>query len=217
MDKETIQEAIQTLHDDAEPRNFTQSVDLVVSLKDVDLDDPDDKVDAYVALPHQTGKPKHIAALIGPELEDATSGVVDTVIRQKDFEDYASNPSKAKTLAKDHAFFLAQADIMPDVATKFGRFLGPRDKMPNPQLGTVINPGTDIESLCSRLQRTVHLKGKKDPVIQVKVGNEEMDADHVADNTITSYDELIDNLAKERNNIKDAYLKLTMSKPVDIL
>jgi large subunit ribosomal protein L1 len=217
MEKEDIRNAIQTLIDDSSPRDFTQSFDFVVTLKDVDLNDPDDQVDAYLALPHDTGDETRFAALVGPELEDDVDDIVDTVVARQDFDEYAENSRQAKNLAKNHDFFLAQADVMPDVATTFGRFLGPRDKMPNPQLGTVINPGTDVESLCDRLTRTIHLKGKKDPVVQIKVGDESMDEDHITDNLLASYDELLDNLAKERNNIKDAYLKLTMSQPIEVL
>jgi large subunit ribosomal protein L1 len=217
MEEEDVRNAIQTLIDDSSSRNFTQSFDFVVTLKDVDLNDPDDQVDAYLALPHDTGDATYFAALVGPELEDEVADIVDTVVAHQDFDDYAENPRQAKNLAQNHDFFLAQADVMPDVATTFGRFLGPRDKMPNPQLGTVINPGSDIESLCDRLERTIHLKGKKDPVVQVKVGDESMDEDNVTENLLASYDELLNNLAKERNNIKDAYLKLTMSKPIEVL
>lgn len=217
MDEEAIIERITTLREDSDDRNFTQSFDFVVTLKDVDLDDPDDNVDAYVALPHDVNDDTRFAALVGPELEDTVESIVDTVVRHQDFDDYAEDSRKAKTLAKQHDFFLAQADIMPDVATTFGRYLGPRDKMPNPQIGTVINPGTDVESLCDRLSRTIHLKGKKDPVVQVKVGDESMDDKAIAENTVASYNELMDSLAKERNNVKDAYLKLTMSQPVEVL
>jgi large subunit ribosomal protein L1 len=217
MEEDEIITKIEQIREHADERNFTQSFDFVITLKDVDLNDPSDQVDAYLALPHDTGDETRFAALIGPELEDDVEGRVDTIIRHKDFDDYADDSKTAKNLAQNHDFFLAQADIMPDVATTFGRYLGPRDKMPNPQLGTVINPGTDLESLCSRLKRTIHLKGKKDPVVQVKVGDESMDDEAVASNVVSSYDELLDNLAKERNNIKDAYLKLTMSKPVEVL
>lgn len=217
MEEEDVRNAIQTLLDASEPRNFTQSFDFVVTLKDVDLNDPDDQVDAYIALPHDTGDETRFAALVGPELEDDVEDMVHTVVSRQDFEEYGDNPKQTKNLASNHDFFLAQADVMPDVATTFGRYLGPRDKMPNPQLGTVINPGTDIESLCSRLKRTIHLKGKSDPVVQVKVGDETMDEDDVTENLLASYDELLNSLAKERNNIKDAYLKLTMSKPIEVL
>lgn len=217
MEEEDVRNAIQTLLDASEPRNFTQSFDFVVTLKDVDLNDPDDQVDAYLALPHDTGDETRFAALVGPELEDDVEDMVHTVVSRQDFEEYGDNPKQTKNLASNHNFFLAQADVMPDVATTFGRYLGPRDKMPNPQLGTVINPGTDIESLCSRLKRTIHLKGKSDPVVQVKVGDETMDEDDVTENLLASYDELLNSLAKERNNIKDAYLKLTMSKPIEVL
>jgi len=217
MEKEEIIEKIEEIRDNAEERGFTQSFDFVITLKDVDLNDPSDQVDAYTTIPNDTGDETRFAALIGPELEDTVEDIVHTVVRHKDFDDYAENSREAKQLAKNHDFFLAQADIMPDVATTFGQYLGPRDKMPNPQIGTVINPGSDVEGLCDRLTRTIHLKGKKDPVVQIKVGNEDMDDDAVAANLVTAYEALLDNLAKERNNIKDAYLKLTMSKPTEVL
>ncbi|KKK54813.1 hypothetical protein LCGC14_3080900, partial [marine sediment metagenome] len=45
-----------------------------------------------------------------------------------------------KKLVKNFDFFIAQASLMPKVATFFGRFLGPVGKMPSPQLGVLMDP-----------------------------------------------------------------------------
>ena len=217
MELQEIKEFITTAREQAEERNFVQSVDVVASLKDLDLNSPEHKVDAYVVLPHSLGKQKKVAALVAPDTKDVVEGIVDAVIPQSEFDSYQSDSKKAKTLAKEYDYFMAQADIMPKVATVFGRYLGPRGKMPNPKLGSIINPKSNIQTIYERLQNTAHLKAKKDPVVQVKVGNEDMDDDALAENILTLYDSLLENLINERNNVKDIYLKLTMGAPVSML
>jgi large subunit ribosomal protein L1 len=217
MDNEEILTRLEEVYEQATPRNFTQSVDLVFSLKDLNLNNPDEKVDTFVTLPEPLVEKQRVAAFVGPDLVDKVEPVVDKVVTQSEFDDYASDSKKAKDLAKSYDYFMAQADIMPQVATTFGRYLGPRGKMPNPRMGSVVNPKSDFESLYTRFQRTVRLRAKKDPIIQVKVGREDMDDKALAKNIKTCYDTVLEALPNHRNNVKQAYLKLTMSKPVELL
>lgn len=217
MEKQEIIKKIEKVRESATERNFVQGVDFVASLKDLDLNNPEHKVDAFVSLPHNTGKNKKVAALVAADTEDIVEGVVDEVVKQSDFESYKKNGKKAKKLAKTYDFFLAQADIMPQVATTFGRYLGPRGKMPNPKIGTIINPKSNVGVIYKRLQTTAHIKAKSDPVVQVKVGNQEMDDEDIAENLLLVYDTLLENLVSQRNNVKDAYVKLTMSAPESLL
>ena len=73
MEKKEIIEKIKEVRADATERNFTQGFDFVASLKDLDLNNPDHKVDAFTSLPHKTGKDKRVAALVAAHGEGSVS------------------------------------------------------------------------------------------------------------------------------------------------
>jgi large subunit ribosomal protein L1 len=156
-----------------------------------------------------------VAALTGPELEERAKAVCDLVIPLRDFDKY-SDKKLAKKIAAEYDFFIGQAEIMPKVAQVFGRVLGPRNKMPNPKLGTIVPARGQVDQLYERLQKTVRISAKKAPVIQAKAGSESMGDEEVTDNIMLIYDQTVHHTPKEKANIKNVSVKLTMSKPVRI-
>ncbi|MCF7866866.1 50S ribosomal protein L1 [Candidatus Woesearchaeota archaeon] len=215
MDKETTQKIISELRENSKKRKFSQSFDLIVTLKDLNLKNPEEQVEFYTELPHALGKKVKVAALVGPELKERAEGIVDTIIAQDDFAEF-KDKKLAKKLAKDHDFFIAQAEIMPKVAAAFGRVLGPRNKMPNPKLGSILPAKGSVEPLYKKLQKTVRISGKKAPMLQVKVGTEDMKDEDIIENITTAYNQIEHHLPKEKGNVKYVLLKLTMSKPIKI-
>jgi len=215
MDKNGVLTALETLKKESPKKKFTQSVDLVIALKDLDFKKTEQQIDFFVTLAHDTGKKKKICALVGPELVDEARQVFDETIMVDDFNKYTKQ--KAKKLAQDFDFFIAQATIMTKVAAAFGRYLGVRGKMPNPKAGCVVPPkGAALKALYERLQTTIKITARKIPIIQLRVGTEAMSPEHIADNAVYIYDQLIHHLPGEKNNIKAAYMKLTMGKPVKL-
>ena len=203
---------IQEAKEHAKKRNFTQSVDFVINLKNLDFKKPEEQVDFYVQVPNSLGKKVLVCALAGPELIDEAKNVCDHAIHQKDFTELSKE--EVKELAKTYDYFIAQGNIMADVAKTFGRVLGPRGKMPDPKAGCVVAPKTNLQPIHDRLQRLVRVQAKKDPVIHLLLGREDQDEQELADNLATIYNQLRFNLPLEENNIKDALVKLTMGKPV---
>ena len=215
MDKQEVMTALATMKKESAKREFVQSVDLIIALKDLDFKKTEQQVDFFVTLQHDTGRKKKICALIGPELISEAKEAMDETINVDDFTKY--NKQKAKKLAQDYDFFIAQATIMTKVAASFGRYLGVRGKMPNPKAGCVVPPkGAALKALHERLQKTLKVSARKVPIIQLQIGTEAMNPEHVADNIVYVYDQLIHHLPGERNNIQTVYLKLTMGKPVKL-
>jgi len=215
MDKKSVLEAIEKLKKDSSQRKFKQSIDLIIALKDLDFKKPEQQVEFFLAMPNTTGKKTRVCALVGAELIDEAKKVFDLAIIQDDFAKY--DKKQAKKIASQFEFFIAQANIMTKVAAAFGRYLGVRGKMPNPKAGCVVPPkGSNLSALYERLQKTLKISAKKVPLIQLRAGTEEMPAEKVADNIMFIYDQLIHHLPSEKHNIKAAYIKLTMSKPVKI-
>ncbi|MBU0666383.1 MAG: hypothetical protein ABIC91_00475 [Nanoarchaeota archaeon] len=215
MDKQSFTKALALLKKESKKRNFTQTIDLIITLKDLNLKNPDDQVDFFVTVHNTIGKPQKVCALVGPDLFDEAKKVCDEAIPQNKFEDY-KDKKKAKSLAKKYEYFIAQGSLMKDIAAVFGRTFGPRGKMPNPKVGAVIVAKPQIKPLYERLQKTVRLSAKKEPVIHVTIGKEDMKEEEITDNAIYIFDQLIHHLPKENNNVKGVFIKFTMSKPVKV-
>ena len=215
MDKEQIQAAIAKAKDISEKRNFRQSFDLIINLRGLDLKKPEHQVDLFVTLPHSRGKKVKVCALVAAELAEQAKNVCDSVIMSDSFERYKEK-KEIKKIANGFDFFIAQANIMPKVATVFGRIFGPRGKMPNPKSGSVVPPNANLKPLYEKLQRTIRANAKTAPLIQCPIGTEDMSINDVAENAMALHSTLLQVLPNERHNIKDVYVKLTMGKPVKV-
>lgn len=216
MDEKDVLEAIKKLKEGSSKRNFTQTYDLIINLKDLDFKKPEQQVDLFITLHYNRGRPAKICALVGPELLDEAKKVCEKTILQNEFENYAKDKKTTKKLASEYDYFIAQANIMGKVATAFGKVFGPKRKMPNPKAGCVVPPKANLKPLHDRLQKTVRAYAKERPLIQCAVGNEKMADKEVADNILNIYNNVIHHLPNEKNNIKNIFLKLTMGKPIGI-
>ncbi|HEY9703469.1 MAG TPA: 50S ribosomal protein L1 [Allocoleopsis sp.] len=218
MNKNEAIEVIKNLRKDSEKKNFMQMVDLVINLQDLDFKKPEHQIDFYITLPHSSGKKKKIAALVDVDLFDEAKNVCDTTIPLYQFEDFSKDKKKIKKLAKQNDFFIAQSTIMTKIAATFGRVLGPKNKMPNPKAGCVVLPKTNLKPLYDKLQKTVRVLARNRPLVQISIGNEGMTDEQLADNLYTVYDQLIHHLPKERNNLKNMFIKTTMgtAKKVEV-
>ena len=216
MNKETVVKTLKELKEKSKKRNFSQSIDLIINLKNLNLKNPEEQVDFFTPLHYSKGKKVKVCALVGPELHPEAEKVCDMVIDQKDFDKYAADKKLTKKLAKEYDFFIAQANIMAKVATTFGRVFGPKKKMPNPKAGCVVPPKAALKPLYDKLQKTVRVYAKERPIIQIAVGNESMKDEEIIDNIMTIYDQIIHHLPGEENNIKSTFIKFTMGAPVKV-
>ena len=216
MDKQTIEKALAKVLEEKGSKKFTQTVDLIINLKDLDLKKNDQQLDIFVNLPHSKGKEAKICGLVGPELVSESEKNFDHTIEAHDFDALKSKPKEIKKLAEEYDYFVAQATIMPQVATVFGRILGSRGKMPNPKAGCVVPPKAQLAPLAKRLRDTIRVSAKTSLVISVPVGNESMPVEEIVENIDTVYKNVISHTVQGLNNFKFASLKLTMGKLVRI-
>ena len=213
MNPKLITEKVSEAKKASKKRKFPQTVDLIVTLKDMDLKKSENQVDFYVQLPHSRGKKVKVGALIGPELKPKAEGVFDNVILEKDFNTEKAN---LKAIASDITFFVAQGNLMPKVAAAFGRILGPKGKMPNPKAGCIVDLKTDLKALYAKLQKLIRISVKTQPQLQCGVGIEPMSDDELASNIDTIYEQLIHALPKGVHNVSKVFIKLTMGPPVEV-
>ena len=211
MDKISVLKTLKQAREGSQKRNFSQTFDLVINLKDLDIKKVDNQIEFFMSLPQGFGKQSKICALVGPELETEAKNTCDRTILIHEFDKL--DKIAIKKLAEEHRFFIAQATIMPKVAQYFGRVLGPRAKMPNPKSGCVVPPKVNLKPLYDKLQKTVKISTKTSTIIQIPVGIESMSDDAVVENVIAAYDQIVAQMPGHDNNIRSMMLKLTMGKP----
>ena len=209
MDKQLVATTLKNLRENSPKRNFKQSIDLVINLKDLDLKKPEHQINIFVTLHHDNGKKVSVCALVGKELEKNAKEICDEVILSEQLDKFKGK-KEIKKLANKHDFFISQANIMPKVATVFGRFLGPRGKMPNPKIGGVLPPNANIKPLYEKLRRTVNLVTRNEPIIKCVVGKEDSNDDGIIDNIFSVYNSIILKLPNEKHNVKSVIIKQTM-------
>ncbi len=212
MDKELIINAIQAVKETAKERKFTESLDLIINLKGLNLKKEDEKILAFLPLPHDRGKKVTVTALVGSELSTKAKEACTNVILDTEFK--GQDKKKIKRLAEKTDYFVAQATIMPKVAATFGRVLGPRGRMPNPKAGCVVPPTADLKPLMERLQTLVKLETKNEQVVKVCLGKASTDDALLAENAMVVYNYIIGHVPQEKNNIKNVLIKSSMGKPV---
>ena len=203
---QVIEEAVKKVLEESKPRNFTQSIDVVITINDLDVNKPENRLDEEVLLPNGRGKDVKIAFIAEGELAyQAEKAGADLVIDKEQLEAYGKNRAEAKKIANSYDFFVAQSDLMPTVGRFLGPVLGPRKKMPKP-----IPASANPEVILGRLRSTVKIRVKDQPIIQSIVGSEDMTEAQIAENVDAILDVLDRNLEKGQKQIKAMYIKTTM-------
>ena len=121
-----------------------------------------------------------------------------------------------KHLVSTYDFFIAQASLMTNVATNFGRVLGPTGKMPSPQLGIILNADEKtINELKNKINTSIKIK-VKEPSIKIPIGKQSMKDEDIIENVMSVYNLLLKTLPRNKENIKNIEIKFTMTKPYKI-
>ena len=204
--QEKLEQSLKDLRENSKERKFNQTVDLIVNFQKFNL--KKDNVNVFVTLPHKI-KDKKIAAFLEVKNEN-----VET-ITPEEFKKY-SDKKELKKLTRKYEFFMAQANLMPKVASNFGRYLGPKGKMPSPQLGLVNTPDEKtINDVIKKINTSIKIRPKESSV-KVAIGKQNMEDKEIIENIMAVYNTLTKNLPKGKDNIKNIEIKFTMSKPQKI-
>jgi len=121
-----------------------------------------------------------------------------------------------KKLVKKFDFFIAEASLMPKVATTFGRVLGPAGKMPSPHLGILLNVNEkSINELKEKIFKSIKVR-TKEASIKFAIGKQSMKDEEIIENIMTIYDAIVKEMPRDKENVKNLEIKFTMTKPVKI-
>ena len=193
-------------------RKFKQNIDLVVNLKNIDLNVPKNRIDQEVILPHGRGIEAKIALFASGELAVKSKKLVDFLIKPEEIEELSKDKKKFKKIADDYEFFIAEAPLMPTIGKTLGTVLGPRGKMPKP-----VPPNADLTGIVKNLKNTIKIRSKSSKTFHTVAGNEEMPKEHIAENVDTIIKRLESALERGKMNIGSIYIKTTMGPPERII
>ena len=211
MADQDVEHAVSRALDEAPTRNFTETVDLAINLRDLDLNDPSNRVDQSIVLPGGTGHETRIVVIADGETAVRAEDVADDVIDPNELGDLGDDTDAAKDLAEATDFFLAEAGVMPDIGRHLGTVLGPRGKMPDP-----IQPDDDVVEMVNRMKNTVQLRSGDRRTFHTRVGAVSMDTEDIASNIDTILRRLYADLEKGPQNVDTVFVKTTMGPAVEV-
>ena len=91
MAKKRTVEAITKALESSKQRNFEESVEIAINLKDIDLSVPKNRIEEEILLPKGRGRQVRIAIFATGELAVKAKGSADMIFGPEDIEDLADN------------------------------------------------------------------------------------------------------------------------------
>lgn len=206
-----LKDAIDEILNNSKPRNFTESVELAINLKDLDLKDPKNRIDTEIMLPKGRGKPIKIAVFASGELAVKSKKCADRVIDPSEIAELGEEKRTAKKLANEFDALLAEAPLMPVIGKRLGVALGPRGKMPKP-----LPPLADPEPVVKGLRNTVRARSKQNRTFHIPIGVRSMSPEDIENNARTALKRIGEALPRDKANIASVYIKTSMGQAVRV-
>ncbi len=203
-------------------RKFDETIDLIVNIRDVDIKNPNNRIDQEHLLPH--GIPgnyttDHVCFIAKDDMELALKKKGFSVLNPSDLDQLQKRSNKdKKVVAKKYTYFVARADLMRNLAKVLARFLGQQGKMPKPQpkgFG-VIRPDENIDDYISKLNRIIKISMKKQLLVQLKVGKKSQGIENLSENIESVLSFIETSLPNGKNNVRSIFVKTTMGKPIKV-
>jgi len=212
LPKDQLLTALGELRKPETKREFAQSVDLIVKLREIDLKKPENRLNESVELPNSLDKETKICVIAGGDLATrAKAGKADLVLARDDLDKLGKDKKAARKLVSEYDYFIAEAPLMPLVGKTIGPILGPRGKMPTP-----VPPNAPIDQIVSSHRKLIRVRVREQPVIQCRIGTEKMPDDKIAENAHAVFSRIEAKLERGAKNIGQVLVKTTMGKPVKV-
>ncbi|QLC51134.1 50S ribosomal protein L1 [Methanolobus zinderi] len=213
MAEQNIVDAIDKLLQESPQRNFPESVDLAINLKNLDMSQPKNRVDEEILLPHGLGKDLTIAVFAKGEVGlQAKEAGAEYVFGEEDIAELGSDKPRARSIANECDFFIAEVQYMAQIGKNLGAILGPRGKMPTP-----LPPGRNVGDLINNARSSIKIRSKDKLTFHVSIGRKDMGVDKLADNVETVLNRVEQSLEKGKHNVRSIYVTTTMGNSVKVM
>jgi large subunit ribosomal protein L1 len=200
-------ELVKRAREGSTKRNFTQSAELTIVFKDVDVK-KGFSLNEVVALPHKPSKQPSICVIATGDMGSrARKAGIEKVMEPQELDRLGTNKREARKVVRAHDFFLADTAQMASIGRSLGQFLGPKGKMPTP-----LPYGAPVENIAGRFKNSVRVKAKNQLNVSAKIGDEKMDDGQLVENASAIVAAIEKKLPQGDKNIRNTMVKFTMGK-----
>ena len=203
--EEKISEAIKNAVEGAPERKFVESLDIAFTIRDVDLKNPNNRIQEEIRLPSGRGKELKIAMFAASDAAQKAKAAGIHVIDPSEIEELGKNKGTAKKLANSYDFFLAEFPHMGLIARCLGVVHGPRGKMPRP-----VPPVLDPAVIANGLMSTTIIKSRDKVTFQASFGTRAQSHEELLKNAMEVYNRVTSKLERGIGNIRSLYIKTSM-------
>jgi large subunit ribosomal protein L1 len=208
VNQNQLLELVKKAREGSTNRNFTQSAELTVVLKDIDIK-KGFNLNEVVALPHKRNKQPSVCVIATGDMGSrARRAGIDVVMDPAELDRLSTNRREARKVVRAHDFFLADTTQMATIGRSLGQFLGPKGKMPTP-----LPYGAPVDNIAARFKNSVRVRAKNQLNVSAKIGDEKMDDKQLAENASAIIAVIEKKLPQGDKNIRNAMVKFTMGKP----
>jgi large subunit ribosomal protein L1 len=212
LDTKTLIESIKEAKIKTENRKFVQSMELVINLRDIDVKKPESRIQELIELPYPAGKQIKVCVIASGELASkAKKAGADLVMEKSELETLAGDKKRQRSLVKTYQSFIAEAPLMPTVGRVLGAVLGPKGRMPTP-----VMPTANIKEIIAKQRKTVLVRLRGQPLLQCRIGTENMPDEYIAENIQVIIRRLEPRLKRGLNNIRSIMIKAAMGPPIEV-
>jgi large subunit ribosomal protein L1 len=200
-------ELVKRAREGAAKRKFTQSAELTLVLRDIDVK-KGFNLNEVVTLPHKSSKVPSVCVIASGDMgTKARKAGVDRVMEPAELDRLGTNKREARKVVRAHDFFLADTAQMASIGRSLGQFLGPKGKMPTP-----LPYGAPVENIAGRFKNSVRVKAKNQLNVSAKIGDEKMEDGQLVENAGAVIAAVEKKLPQGDKNIRNAMVKFTMGK-----
>ena len=204
-------EVIKQAKESDKERKFTQSVEMIIVFRDVDVK-KGFAINETVQLPKKATKPASVCIMASGDMgTKAKNAKADMVMDENDVTKLSADKKKSKKIINEYDFFLADTKLMPTVGKTLGQLLGPRGKMPTP-----VPFNAPIESFLERFRSSIKIRVKGSLSMSCKIGDESMNDADLAVNANAIINTIEKTLPNGNKNIKKIMFKTTMGKSIKL-
>ncbi|MHA1839952.1 MAG: 50S ribosomal protein L1 [Candidatus Ranarchaeia archaeon] len=208
----SLQTALKKAKEDSKKRKFRQSVELIVNLRGIDLKKPEFRLNELVTFPNPLPIEVKLCVIATGELAlRARDAGVKRVIEKEELPALGGNRVAVKKIAKECNTFIALAELMPLVGKNLGPVLAPRGKMPRP-----VPANVDIKAVISQYKSTGRVQLKKEPIVKIRIGTEDMTDEQLAQNAMQVFHVIENKLQRGLGHVRSVYVKQTMGPAISV-
>lgn len=209
LSNQQLAELVKKGKEQSKQTKFEQSIEVIVTLKEVDPKKTDLNINEIVYLPHPTKKQARIAYIGSGDLAlRAKAAKANLVLDPSQLENYGGSKRDSKKLARSYDFFLADTALMPRVGKVLGQALGPKGKIPTP-----VPPNANVEAMINRMRTAIRVRSRGSLGVMAKAGDSSLTEAQLAENMLAVMSAISKKLPNGDKNISKVMVKMTMGKP----